>query len=154
MLQFAQGLSSMSETSFRKRVGVALAITLVSAFGLGLQACSPQQSGVSIATIERAGLRDAAAARACQGWLDNSGPSSGDFTLLGAEPARLDDAKSLATSMGTDVDADPLYSRFPGDHAIVACMIRGPLEKMGYRGTELIYYVIPDLQSSGLIAER
>jgi hypothetical protein len=98
-------------------------------------------------------MKDANAAQGCQTWLDNSGPSASDFKLLGAVPAKLADAKSLASSMGSNVAADPLYARLPSDQSIVLCATEGPLKEMGItsRGTKLIYYVIPELQSSGWV---
>ncbi len=132
------------------RVWSAAVVVLLA---LGLQGCASGPS-VSVEKVERAGVEDTSVSDACQSWLDNAGPSSGDFSLVGALPAKLNDAKALAISMGSNVSADPLFMRLPGDQSIVLCAAHGPLKELGYSGSKLIYYVIPDLQSSGLVGSR
>ncbi len=134
------------------RCGRWMPLTLGTLLVLATCGCT-QSSEVSVDRLDHAGVGDVRAARACQTWLDDSGPSATEWTLRGAMAAKLDDAHALALAMGADTEADPLYDRIPGDHATVLCAADGPVEKLGLGrgGTRLIFYVVPDLQSSGLI---
>ncbi|SEI08874.1 hypothetical protein SAMN04515692_11443 [Leifsonia sp. CL147] len=97
-----------------------------------------------------AGVSNGAARGACETFYKDNMATKKGLRLVGALASTLEDAKQLTISAGGDPSKDGNYSRLPGSQAIVLCGVTGPLEQVGFRGTVLVYYVIPSQSSSGI----
>lgn len=112
------------------------------------------EPGMTVDAVVNAGLSNEKARASCDTYYqDNFGERKG-FSLVGALPSTLDYAKQLVASVGGDTSKDPNFGNVPASHAIVLCAVKGPLEQIGFKGSTLVYYVIPGLSSSGLAAVK